>query len=211
MNKNQALEYKCQAIKQEIQALEFIISRQDLPQDVSIAHDMLTPDAHVLHAHTKNSSTRDIFNFSDSNMSSSNKEECSICECCFAAEDELVITECFHTFHRTCAQKRVDERKKTNCHICHKDSELGEALGRKSAAINKTCTICEEAWYPQEDLVMTSCYHVFHRACAQNRLDTRKKTNCRTCDKPSALGDALLRQVTSIEYRFTCYSHSSYV
>jgi hypothetical protein len=178
---------------------------------VSIAHDILNPDAHVLHAHTKRSSTRDIFHFSDSNMSSSNKEECSICECCFDAKDELVITECFHTFHRTCAQKRVDERKKTNCHICHKDSVLGEALGRESAMIHKICTICEEAWYPQEGLVMTSCYHVFHCACAQNRLNTRKKTDCRTCGKASALGDALHGQVKFIEYRFTCYSHSSYV
>ncbi len=137
-------------------------------------------------------------------MSSSSKDECSICESPFDAKDDLVITECLHTFHRACAQKRVDERKRTDCHICHKDSALDEALRREPATTNKICSICEDAWYPKEDLVMTSCHHVFHRACAQKRLDARKKTDCHTCHKDLALRDALLRQVTLIDCQFTC-------
>jgi Ring finger domain/RING-type zinc-finger len=132
-------------------------------------------------------------------MSSSIKDECSICERPIDVKEDLVITDCLHIFHRDCAQKRVDERNRTDCHICHKDSALAEAL-REPATTNKICTICEEVWFQKEDLVMTSCHHVFHRDCAQKRLDTRKKTDCHVCHKDFALRDALLRQVTFIEY-----------
>ena len=133
-------------------------------------------------------------------MSSSSKDECSICENSFDDKDDLVITECLHTFHRACAKERLDSKKRTDCHICHRDSALGDALRRESATTSKICTICEEAWFQKEDLVMTSCHHVFHRDCAQKRLDTRKKTDCHVCHKDFALRDALLRQVTFIEY-----------
>jgi hypothetical protein len=54
----QAREQEYQAIAQEVQALELTVRSQVLPQDVSIAHDILDQDVHVFHAHATRSSTR---------------------------------------------------------------------------------------------------------------------------------------------------------
>ena len=59
MIKIQAHEQEYQAIEQEVQELELTERFQVLPQDVSIAHDILAQDVHVFHAHAKRSSTRD--------------------------------------------------------------------------------------------------------------------------------------------------------
>jgi hypothetical protein len=39
----------------------FFCVRQEISLDVSIAHDILDPDVHVPHAHTKRSFTRVVF------------------------------------------------------------------------------------------------------------------------------------------------------
>ena len=57
--KIQAHEQEYQAIEQEVQELELIERSQVLPQDVSIARDILAPDAHVFHAHTTRCFTRE--------------------------------------------------------------------------------------------------------------------------------------------------------
>jgi hypothetical protein len=44
-------------MEQDAQALELFQRSQVLPQDVSISHDFLSPDAHVLHAQLKKSFT----------------------------------------------------------------------------------------------------------------------------------------------------------
>ncbi len=56
----QAHEQEYQAIEPEVQELELIGRSHILPQDVSIAHDILAQDVHVFHAHATRSSTRDI-------------------------------------------------------------------------------------------------------------------------------------------------------
>ncbi len=57
--KIQAHEQEYQEIEQEVQELELTERSQVLPQDVSIAHDILAQDVHVFHAHAKRSSTRE--------------------------------------------------------------------------------------------------------------------------------------------------------
>jgi hypothetical protein len=47
-------------MEQDAQALELFERPQVLPQDVSISHDFLSPDAHVLHAQLKRLSLRRI-------------------------------------------------------------------------------------------------------------------------------------------------------
>jgi hypothetical protein len=59
--KIQAHEQEYQAIEQEVQEVELTERSQVLPQDVSIAHDILAQDVHVFHAHAKRSLTR-VFN-----------------------------------------------------------------------------------------------------------------------------------------------------
>ncbi len=56
--KIQGHEQEYQAIGQEVQELELTDKSQVLPQDVSIAHDILAQDIHVFHAHATRSSTR---------------------------------------------------------------------------------------------------------------------------------------------------------
>jgi hypothetical protein len=55
-------------------------------------------------------------------------DECSICESSLRTTEVKVTTECGHTFHRQCAQKRLDEREKGDCRICKKPSALAKAL-----------------------------------------------------------------------------------
>ncbi|CAF1243474.1 unnamed protein product [Rotaria sordida] len=69
-------------------------------------------------------------------MSSFVTAECPICEEPLGKNDEVVITECGHTFHRACAQERVNKKKKTDCRVCQKESALANALYQ-----NQTTTI----------------------------------------------------------------------
>ena len=69
-------------------------------------------------------------------MFSSVNDECSICENPLNEIDDLITTNCNHTFHRACAQERFDKKKRTDCHFCHKESALGDALGEKSKGEN---------------------------------------------------------------------------
>ncbi len=56
-----------QAIGQEVQELELTERSQVLPQDVSIAHDILAQDVHVFHVYATRSSTREDDNERNSN------------------------------------------------------------------------------------------------------------------------------------------------
>ncbi|CAF4897659.1 unnamed protein product, partial [Rotaria socialis] len=61
------------------------------------------------------------------------KNECHICEGELTATDDVILTECHHTFHRSCAQKRLDTRNKSDCPICHQQSAITNALSRDTA------------------------------------------------------------------------------
>lgn len=131
-------------------------------------------------------------------MSASQIEECSICEEQFNDNDDLVTTTCNHKFHRTCAEKRVKNRNKSDCRVCKQPSALVDALRPNETNIRDRCSICKEAFNPKLELVTTSCHHTFHRTCAKNRLEKRNKSDCRVCKQPSALADALLPYEPSV-------------
>ncbi|CAF3387332.1 unnamed protein product, partial [Rotaria sp. Silwood2] len=127
-----------------------------------------------------------------------NKEgECSICESLWNSADDLVTTDCHHTFHYICAQDRLNKRGRTDCHVCHKDSALGNALCLKDLTRKKECSICENSCNKNDDIVTTSCNHTFHRSCAQDRLNKRGRTDCHFCHRESALGNILSRNTTT--------------
>ncbi|CAM4844092.1 unnamed protein product, partial [Rotaria magnacalcarata] len=67
-------------------------------------------------------------------MSPLAKSECRICEGELTATDDVILTECHHTFHRSCAQKRLDTRNKSDCPVCHQQSTVANALSRDTAA-----------------------------------------------------------------------------
>ncbi|CAF1027702.1 unnamed protein product, partial [Rotaria sordida] len=126
-----------------------------------------------------------------------NQGECSICESLWNSKDDLVITDCNHTFHYGCAQDRLDKRGRTDCHVCHKESALGNALSLKNSTRKGECSICEDEWNWKDDIVTTNCNHTFHRRCAQDRLDKRGRTDCHVCHQDSALGNILSRNTTT--------------
>ncbi|CAF5176628.1 unnamed protein product, partial [Rotaria magnacalcarata] len=117
--------------------------------------------------------------------------ECSICEKELNEVDDLVTTDCDHTFHRQCAQERLDTKNRTDCRACGQDSALGDALARLKIVSEGECSICERLWTLEDDLVTTDCNHTFHYACAQERLNKTNKVDCRSCHQESALGNAL--------------------
>jgi hypothetical protein len=64
------------------------------------------------------------------------KGECSICEEEWNWKDDIITTKCNHTFHRRCAQDRLDKKNKTDCRFCHQPSAFNNILFR-----NTTTTI----------------------------------------------------------------------
>lgn len=56
------------------------------------------------------------------------QDECSICESQFQSGEETITTECNHTFHRICAQKRLKEKNKTDCRTCGRQFALMKAF-----------------------------------------------------------------------------------
>jgi hypothetical protein len=82
------------------------------------------------------------FLFLDLAMSTTLLEnECSICELPFRTAEVTVTTECGHTFHRTCAQTRLDEKHKSDCRTCGKLLALTNALAEHQTT---TTTISTE-------------------------------------------------------------------
>jgi hypothetical protein len=69
---------------------------------------------------------------------SSNEDECSICESELQTNDEKVTTECGHTFHRKCAQIRLEQKHKSDCRQCGKQSALAKALTQHHESTNST-------------------------------------------------------------------------
>jgi hypothetical protein len=63
------------------------------------------------------------------------EDECSICEYLLKYNEETVTTDCDHTFHLVCAQKRVDEKHKNDCRTCGKKLALANALKKHQATI----------------------------------------------------------------------------
>lgn len=116
---------------------------------------------------------------------------CSICKNPLDPKDDLVTTECRHTYHRSCAQHRYDDRQKTNCRVCGMESALGKTLDRDISTTEAKCPICEKYLGEKEESITTTCGHSYHRTCAQHRYDSRQKTNCRVCGKDSVVGEAL--------------------
>ncbi|CAF1126012.1 unnamed protein product [Didymodactylos carnosus] len=128
-------------------------------------------------------------------------KECNICEKIMNDDDALVTTDCQHTFHIHCAQKRLDELRRSECRKCGKKSALGDALEQLNAILEGECKICEKQLGRKDDTLTTDCQHIFHMNCAQNRLDDVKKSDCRECGKESAISNALKRyQVTSRKF-----------
>ena len=131
-------------------------------------------------------------------MASLTTDECSICEGPLNTNGKVITTECQHVFHRTCAQNRLKNNNRTDCYICEKSSAIADALEHDESTGNTECKICENPVNESDDVLVTDCNHVFHRACAQQRLNKSKRTDCRVCDRPSAIGDALLRDILNI-------------
>lgn len=118
------------------------------------------------------------------------QEACEICEELFNDEDDEIITSCNHRFHRKCAEERVQKRK-LDCRICKKPLALEEALYPKETIPENTCAICNETFDSKLDLIITSCFHTFHRRCAEKRVKNNRPS-CRVCKEPSVLANALL-------------------
>ncbi|CAF3364570.1 unnamed protein product [Rotaria sp. Silwood2] len=129
-------------------------------------------------------------------MSSSKTEECPICEENLQQKEDSITTSCGHKFHRQCAEKRLRETNKSDCRVCQRPSALQDALRINEDIIENECPICEENLQKNEDLLTTSCGHVFHRQCAEERLRETNKSDCRLCQEPFALLDALRLNLT---------------
>jgi hypothetical protein len=127
------------------------------------------------------------------------KNECSICKEGFDPKPDFITTSCQHKFHRTCAESRVKEKNKSDCRVCRKSSALADALLPNEPISGGECSICEATLEAEEDLIVTNCRHTFHRTCAENRLNKKNKSECRVCQRPGALADALLPNQSTIE------------
>ncbi|CAF1612005.1 unnamed protein product, partial [Adineta ricciae] len=65
-------------------------------------------------------------------MSSCAPKQCSICRSPLnTGELDEITTSCGHTFHRKCAQKRLDRYNKTDCQVCRRERALGDALSKQ--------------------------------------------------------------------------------
>lgn len=105
--------------------------------------------------------------------------ECSLCELSLNEKDDIVITECKHQFHRTCAQDRLLKKNRSDCFLCSKASALRKAIndhptvnnqnvnsvyGKKSQLNlfqittneNRSCWMCEQC-YKYNDPVQRKC------------------------------------------------------
>ena len=116
--------------------------------------------------------------------------ECGICEKSINDKD-LLVTDCQHNFHHSCADKRMRENQRVDCRTCQKEAALGCALLRELMKKNDECKICEKRL--DGDLILTECQHLFHRACADVRVNQNNRAECRVCGKKSVLGEALNR------------------
>ncbi|CAF1373878.1 unnamed protein product, partial [Rotaria sp. Silwood1] len=131
-------------------------------------------------------------------MSSLNPRECLICEKEINKTDDLVTTDCGHTFHYRCAQDRLDKSDRSDCRICRRESAIGNALLRRNIPGTGECSICENSWNQKSDIIITNCCHVFHRNCAQERLNKTGRIDCRTCRRESVIEDALTQSTTNV-------------
>lgn len=59
------------------------------------------------------------------------------------------------------------------------------------------CPICDFSLQTNEATVKTECGHIFHRICAQKRLDEKYESDCKVCNTPSALANVLGRRETT--------------
>ncbi len=64
----------------------------------------------------------------------STAEKCSICSKALDKKHNKVTTKCGHTFHRVCAQNRLDKHKKANCQVCRQKLALADALNEDATA-----------------------------------------------------------------------------
>lgn len=85
-------------------------------------------------------------------MSSLKNKECFICENELREIDDVIITDCEHTFHRNCAQNHLDTTQKSNCPICHEDSAVFKALSQ-----NVTTNITKSMENSDDPLEYVSC------------------------------------------------------
>jgi hypothetical protein len=66
---------------------------------------------------------------------------CSMCMTSLGQKGiKQLITECGHTFHRECAQKRLDRRQKSDCPVCREESAVANALNRSGTKTTRTTT-----------------------------------------------------------------------
>lgn len=125
--------------------------------------------------------------------------KCSICGMSLDEKPNLITTSCQHTFHLSCAENRVYQRNRPECRVCNKLMALADALNHSRPKPGQECSICERPTEEEEELIVTSCHHTFHRTCAENRLNEKNKSDCRACQKPNAIADALRPTTVNIE------------
>jgi transcription elongation factor Elf1 len=121
-----------------------------------------------------------------------------ICGKSLGEKDDLIMTRCGHIYHRICAQDRHDNRQKTDCRVCGKESAFGEALDRDMGMTEAQCSICGKSLNMKDDLTTTACGHTCHRTYAEYRPNTMHTIDCRVCYKDS-VPEEMLDQDTKSE------------
>ncbi|CAF3248737.1 unnamed protein product, partial [Rotaria socialis] len=104
------------------------------------------------------------------------------CELEWNWKDDVVTTICKHTFHRHCAQERLDERNRADCRSCGKGSALRDALSR-----NKTTTTMKKSMETKSDDSVRADTHVASVAKTEDTM--KKKENMWQCDACSGTND----------------------
>ncbi|UJR12851.1 hypothetical protein I4U23_017025 [Adineta vaga] len=113
-------------------------------------------------------------------------DECSICKNSLNSEKlDEITTSCGHTFHRECAQKRLDKFKKTNCQVCRRENTLGDALKKykmgassKISSSNSYSRVATGRERRELSPVASARPHSHH-----SKDNNENKWSCRKCQK----------------------------
>jgi hypothetical protein len=89
-------------------------------------------------------------------------EKCAICDKILGKNDkeELLVTQCGHTFHLICVRRRLNKKKTMNCKVkdCHKESALMHALNEYEADMWKR--VSREGKNQIQSRKYASCFHL---------------------------------------------------
>ena len=84
---------------------------------------------------------------------------------------------------------------------------IGVFLFQMSSMVTtEECYICETELKNTDDVLRTDCNHLFHRDCAQKRLETRQKSNCPVCHRDAAITNSLNQKTTDSSKNVSCFN-----